>query len=220
MNSPRDCCLCSQIAGNPENDLIGRLLPQLPYERRVAMESQSFAVIPSLGPIVGGHVLLCPKSHTKNLACVPPKLNDEFQQLKKHLTRILEDLYQGPVHCFEHGSARLTGRILCTVDHAHLHFLPVDVEIWRFLGNELEWTPVESSLLSLSRTIGDSEYLFYESPDGRAATALPTDDGFESQYLRRVFCKALGREYEWNWRDTPQPIDVHLTFRSIFAAAS
>ncbi len=92
MRSPDECCLCSQIAGNPKNDLIGRLLPQLRYERRVAMETQSFAVIPSLGPIVSGHVLVCPKSHAKSLACVPPELDDEFQKLKERLTHVLEDL--------------------------------------------------------------------------------------------------------------------------------
>ncbi len=219
MRSPEDCCLCSQIAGNPENDLIGRLLPQLPYERRVAMETESFVVIPSLGPIASGHVLVCPKSHVKSLACVPPGLDDEFQQLKGRLTHILEDLYEAPVHCFEHGSARLNGRVLCTVDHAHLHLLPADVDIWGLLNGGPEWTPVESSLLAISSSVRDSEYLFYESPDHRAVTAIPDDDGFESQYLRRVFCEALKRESEWNWRDTPQPVDADLAFRAIHAAA-
>ncbi len=218
MRSSEDCCLCSQIAGNSENDLIGRLLPQLPYVRRVAMESPSFAVIPSLGPIVDGHVLICPKDHAKSLACVRPELDEEFQQLKERPTRVLEDLYRAPVHCFEHGSARSAERVLCTVDHAHLHLLPADVDVWHILDRESEWSPVESSLWALSRTVRDSEYLFYESPDHWAVTAFPAEDGFESQYLRRVFCEALGQQSKWNWRNTPQPVNADLAFRTIHAA--
>jgi hypothetical protein len=54
MGEKADCCLCSQIDGRRENDLISRLLIDQDYVRRVAMESKLFAVIPSL-------VLLCHK---------------------------------------------------------------------------------------------------------------------------------------------------------------
>ena len=60
MSNITACCLCSQIAGWEENDLISRLLGGDTYVRRVPFESESFALVPSLGPLVPGHTLLCP----------------------------------------------------------------------------------------------------------------------------------------------------------------
>ena len=60
MLKTTECCLCNQIAGEEANDLIARLLQGEPYVRRVMLESRSFAAIPSLGPLVSGHTLLCP----------------------------------------------------------------------------------------------------------------------------------------------------------------
>jgi hypothetical protein len=68
MLKTTECCLCSQIAGEEFNDLIARMLNGEPYVRRVMLESRSFAAIPSLGPLVSGHPLLCPRMHVRSFA--------------------------------------------------------------------------------------------------------------------------------------------------------
>src|SRR3954464_12290217 len=115
-----DCCICSQIEGQPDGDLVARLLPSQPYVRRVLLETDGFAAIPSLGPLTPGHSLLCPKSHTPSFASLDPRLEEELDHARVALSADLGDLYGGEVHVFEHGMSAATGRVLCTVEHAHL----------------------------------------------------------------------------------------------------
>src|SRR5262245_58804025 len=138
MNNNR-CCICSQILGDATNDLVARLIDPDTYVRRVPVESESFAVIPSVGPLVEGHVLLCPKHHFKSFAQIPTGLEDEFAVMKKQLSRLLAETYGQRVHCFEHGSAKKAQQPMCTVEHAHLHFVPTNAQIWPDIQDRVEW---------------------------------------------------------------------------------
>ncbi len=64
----------------------------------------------------------------------------------------------------------------------------------------------------MNQASGGSEYLFYEAPNGEAILAVGKRDGFESQYIRKVFANALGKNDQWNWRIYPSPMDVEETF--------
>src|SRR5438067_4194918 len=111
------CCICSQIVGDATNDLVAQLIDSHNYVRRVPLESESFAVIPSVGPLVSGHVLLCPKRHFRSFAQIPTMLEDEFAAMKKRLSAVLAEAYGRPVHYFEHGSAKKAQQPMCTVEH-------------------------------------------------------------------------------------------------------
>jgi diadenosine tetraphosphate (Ap4A) HIT family hydrolase len=215
MPNVNDCCLCSQIRGDESNDLINRLLPVAPYVRRVSWESQHFAVIPSLGPLAPGHMLLCPKEHMKNMACLPGAYDNELYAAKRALSEKLSDLFGLPVHLFEHGSPKESARVVCTVDHAHLHFVPAEVEVWEEVRNEVRWLSVAPVPRALRSEAGSREYLYYESPDGRAYVTSSEDSMFESQYMRRAFARAIGNGSEWNWRDNLRAAEVHEAYVSV-----
>src|SRR5688572_12186636 len=125
MPAISECCLCSQIEGRRENDLIARLLPDQPYARRILLESASFAVIPDVGALVPGYSLLCPKAHIRSFASLDPRLDAEYETMKAELKAALRDRYGNGVVIFEHGMAASGGRVVCTVDHAHMHFVPL-----------------------------------------------------------------------------------------------
>jgi len=219
MRNVMNCCLCSQIAGHKENDMISRLLGDTGYVRRVAIESENFAVIPSIGPLVPGHTLLCPKLHVKNMACLQAECTGDYQVFKERLISTLECLFDAPVHCFEHGSAGNSSRIICSVDHAHLHLLPARVDVWESLHEQFHWVSISPSLDELRATTLEREYLYYESPNREAFVTFSESGEFESQYMRRLFAKALGRTQEWNWRENPFPAEVDRSFRILFSAS-
>jgi ATP adenylyltransferase len=213
MLKTQECCLCSEVAGEESNDLIASMLHGEPYVRRVMLESGSFAAIPSLGPLASGHTLLCPKMHVRSFARLEPSFQTEYQVIKNELRRALSQRYDSDIHLFEHGMAATGDRVMCTTDHAHLHFVPLprscDVDGLK----HLPWTEFDGSLGELAQWSQGREYILYETPDGGCRLLLARERSFESQYMRKLFAQSLGRGENWNWRDDPDPRSADETWR-------
>jgi len=218
------CCLCSQIAGQKAGDLISNLLCEEGYIRRVAFETENFAIVPSLGPIAPGHVLLCPKKHVSSFARLAPEfgraasgMSAEWDWLSRRLATTLETLYSAPIHRFEHGSGADGSHIACTVDHAHFHFLPARVDVLAELLGDSIWEATSSDISSWTHAAGDQEYLYYESYTGAALLAAK-QGRYKSQHMRQIFARALGGDLEWNWRTSPKPHIADQMYRDIAQA--
>jgi hypothetical protein len=110
-------------------------------------------------------------------------------------------------------------RVLCTVEHAHLHLLPAQVSVMNML-DQYHSLAVSAGLAGLRILAATEEYVFYESPRGDRRLIRASDQLFESQHLRRVFADALGRACDWNWRDLMNAADAHQTFEKLLAAAA
>lgn len=213
------CCICSQIRGDRTADLISLSIGEQRYVRRVPLETAVCAVIPSLGPIAPGHSLVCPKRHVRSMARLESDEAREAWEFRAVACEVLRRMTSAPVHIFEHGAARCGGRTLCTVDHAHLHLLPADVDVVDRLASELPWRGVEPCLEAIAAAVGDGEYLYYETPDGRSFVLPAAEVRCESQYLRRVFAEALGLRRHWNWRRAMALDEVERTFAAFAGAA-
>ena len=215
MPNPRDCCICSQIEGRAAGDLIARLLPGRRYVRRVMVESDSFAVIPSLGPLAPGHSLLCPRRHIRSFTQLTPDLDREYERVKRSLRRRLAALYEAEVHVFEHGMADGRGRTLCTVDHAHVHFVPLPQSCAAPAEPDRDprWMPFDGSLPKLRSIAAGREYIVYETGTGSARILAGEAGELESQYMRKVLARALGRSDEWDWRAEPDAAAADAAWR-------
>lgn len=210
-----ECALCDQIAGNPAGDLLYGVLGG-PYKRRIILENAHFAVIPSIGPLAVGHVLLVPKTHLRRLADVPFALHSVYESFLTETVSLLEQTFVTPIHRFEHGSNTRATKIPCTVAHAHLHLLPARLTLWGRLTEEYEWE--QTARAALQRAVGTGEYLYYESPEGRAGVVLERPGGFPSQYLRQLFAEQLGVA-EWNWRKDARAHQLAETYARLTETA-
>jgi ATP adenylyltransferase len=180
-------------------------------KRQIVLESRHFAVVPSLGALAPGHVLLIPKAHLIRLASVPADLADEYARFQQEAVRQLETTFGLPVHRFEHGADTAATRVPCTIQHAHLHLLPAEADIRAHL--DADWHRLDPS--RLGRAAGSGEYLYYQVPAG--AAWLARGEPFPSQYLRKVFAEALGVP-EWNWRRDHRKAVVRETYDRLRAA--
>jgi diadenosine tetraphosphate (Ap4A) HIT family hydrolase len=213
MLKTTECCLCSQLAGEESNDLIARMLEGEPYVRRVMLESESFAAIPSLGPLASGHSLLCPKMHVRSFAQLEHRLHDEYQVIKNDLRRALSYRYASPIHLFEHGMAVTGDRIVCTTDHAHMHFVPLPRSCKVDGIEQSPWVEFDGSLKQLTELSQGGEYILYEPPDGICRLLNAGERSFDSQHMRKLLSRAIGRSENWNWRDNPDPRSADQTWR-------
>jgi len=207
--APTVCHLCAQIAGEPAADLIHRLLCPAVYKRAVCLETADFAIIPSIGPLVPGHVLVTPKRHVRSFASLPVWHAGAGEALAAGLAKELGAMYDQPVHMFEHGSARSGNAIACSVEHAHLHVVPTAAQVWPLIQSAGAWRELRAD--PLSTIVADQEYLLYEHPNGKRFVLLTNENPIASQFMRQAFAWALGTPQLWDWRLYPRSEEILST---------
>jgi diadenosine tetraphosphate (Ap4A) HIT family hydrolase len=190
------CDFCNELSGSARNS-FARIYKGHP-ESRILLRSRESVVIPSLGQIVEGYLLVLPIDHWKALGDLTEPRLDEFAATSERVGNILKNQY-GPYILFEHG-ARTEGAGGCGIYHAHLHATPLGaipdpVET-------LKATYPYTELVRLSelskKSAGMSSYLFYQ--DSKARVYLFNSGPLPSQYMRKLLADALN-EKDWNWRE-------------------
>src|SRR5262249_7419217 len=141
-------------------------------------------------------------------------LQAEYAGAAQRLAALLGAAYQQPVVFFEHGTARDGARVMCTVDHAHLHMLPLPAAFAPEVLSDPAWVPFDGSVQTLPEVVGAADYLVFGAARAAWVRVAPPS-GFESQYLRREIAQALGRAERWNWRTFPDPQAADETWRRL-----
>jgi ATP adenylyltransferase len=198
------CTLCSELAGEIEGNLFRSYFTDHELRSRVISETENFVAIPSLGQIVEGYLLICTRAHYLSMgsALLKKPLADELATFKNRLKRHLYKLYGSKCIVFEHGPASPTNRAGCCTDHAHVHLVPVDVDlITPHKSMSLEWIECGDEELKQYAARGDA-YLYFENADGRRFSAA-ANFRVPSQLFRRLLANAIGRYDDWDWRQTP-----------------
>jgi ATP adenylyltransferase len=174
-------------------------------------ESDNFIVLPSLGALVEGWLLLVPKSHFICFGALPESLIAEMKELKATVCSSVSKAY-GNVAAFEHGPHKESLRLGCGVDHAHLHVVPIpfDLEsaVAPFLPPATHWLAAGAQECH-DAYLRREDYLYLEQPIGVGRIA--THDDFGGQLFRRGIAAALGLPDEYNWREHSHLSNVAAT---------
>ena len=134
------------------------------------LESRNFVVVPTVGMIVPGWLLLLTKEHVPNMATIPASWHAEMSDLLRQAKALLSRHFSPPF-VFEHG-ADPKHKVNCgsCVDHAHLHLIPsthhAQIETDILAAHEFFSVPDLNKLSDLR--FGDTGYLYYESIAGQA----------------------------------------------------
>src|SRR6266478_4778425 len=176
------CDFCNEPSGGRENS-FGRLYGTHP-ESRVLFRSDNFAVIPSLGQIVEGYLLVLPIEHFKAVGDLSDHYLDEFVVVSREVGKILRDQY-GPYIFFEHGT-RSEGVGGCGISHAHLHAVPLppSLDPVDTLKAKFPYKPMRDLTEIREQSEGMSAYIFYQ--DSNSRTYLFDTGNLASQYMRRT----------------------------------
>ena len=188
--SCRFCAIASGAALDPRVDE-----PWLEDEQHVA--------IASVGALVPGWSLVVPKSHGYNLAS--HYKSAEFHRFVQLAVSRIEERY-GPVVVFEHGSVEPDSATSCGTAHAHLHLVPVALDLAAAALKGDSTLPWRSALITeVSDAVGDDEYLFVANRyDGEAtAGTLTTLAIGRSQFFRRLIASHLGCPDKFDYKQFP-----------------
>lgn len=201
------CCLCDQFAGRAAGDLLHRHLGGT-YEERLRRIEGGFALLPSVGALVPGHLLLCPEQHLRSFREPGASQLADVERRVDEVAAALTRATGRRVSCFEHGDAPGVSRVSCSVSHAHLHLVPAGKSLINGAQQLAEWMQIES-LADLPSTIGEHEYLMLKEADLLLVAKAP-EAGHPSQLLRRLVADSVGTPEAWNWREHPN----HLLTRA------
>lgn len=180
----------------------------------VLKETKNFYVIPSIGPIVEGYLLICSKKHFPSCGNLPIKLYPEFEKLKREVQRVFLKVYQGFTF-FEHGKTKACAHngndAHCF--HAHLHALPTDIDILEVLTKNLGKPIRISSLKEIPNYLQDSPYLYYEIRENKYLWSAPID--LRQQFFRWLIAEKLGIPQKADWKLNPDWEGTYKTYSNL-----
>jgi ATP adenylyltransferase len=159
----------------------------------VLYRSEHLIVMPTLGPLAEGHVMICPADHYPAIAAMPAGWYSELERAQAWVEDRFGQHYPEPVTYFEHGMAAVAGRGGCCIDHAHLHAVATSADFFP-ARRVRRWDEVHDWQ---ART--QMPYVYYQR--GAERLLLEADGPVPSQWLRRRLGHALGEP--WDWRTHP-----------------
>jgi ATP adenylyltransferase len=185
---------------------------------RMLFRSSSYFVVPSVGALVRGHVLLVPKSHYYSVGEIPEPELREFEFLVSRVRTIILNTF-GSCSAFEHGCVQGSGKGGACIDHAHLHLLPFPTDLGSQISRNFGPGVDIQSYSDLRQFVNKRvSYLYYEAPDGAArAFVAPL---VPSQYFRQLIFATDRRIDNWDWRRDPRLSVVMGTYTSLLEAFS
>jgi ATP adenylyltransferase len=200
------CRLCSNLIPHASSEVWDTPL----------FQSANFVAVPSLGALVEGWLLLIPKRHVLSLGSLPDSMHEELNEFKGLLYVALTQYY-GEVCAFEHGPSKEKSAVGCGVDHAHLHIVPMtldlSIEVTPYLPAGVTWAPADLRDCQNAHQRG-LDYLYFEQPtNGRGRIAMGRELG--SQLFRRAIAAHLEIPEEYNWREHAQVPNILETIKVI-----
>jgi ATP adenylyltransferase len=178
----------------------------------VLFDSPNFAVVPTVGAIVEGWLLIVTKQHALCMGAIDSRHYSELNSIKEFATKLIIEQY-GSAVVFEHGPAKCGQTTGCGTDHAHLHIVPVEQSLIDGIPNvtleTFEWERVHGIEVTKQYFTSSIPYLYVEQPLGEPKISSASQA--PSQLFRKVIANQNCCSTKSNWRDYPMTENVLAT---------
>lgn len=177
-------------------------------------QTKNFYLIPSIGPIIEGYLLLCTKKHYSSCENLPPKLYPEFISLKEKVKNIFNTDFGGYTF-FEHGKTKGCGQNGDSAHcfHTHLHALPTSIEILPILTDKLGKGTKISGFQEIQNILEDEPYLYYETNNTLYLWKAPKN--LRQQFFRSILAEQLGVPERASWKENPNWEETKGTYQKL-----
>lgn len=195
------CSFCQELQNELDNNFFEMYLKErfnkVGLSSRIIGETKHFSVMPMVGPLVPGYLLIVPKKHVESISLLSTCELEELFQIKNDIQDIFEKYY-GKSIVYEHGALTHTLRGGCCSDHAHLHIVAIEANVSDILIRNFK----VRYLLDLRGIDIQKEeyspYLYYE--DKYRKSMIMNVEIIESQYIRKLLASKIGdtKHIFWN----------------------
>lgn len=211
LNDKSECRLCREI--NNKNIILNL---KLGISNTVLAKNGDWLVLPALGSVVPGYIMIVNVNHSyHSIACCPDAQLQKLEETICLCKKSLKKIYHSNCILFEHGVLTETMIGSNSVDHVHLHILPIELDLYNtFCHEETQqfYGFDELKRIALKNNIA---YLFYENQYGKRFYIKDKNGIFPSQFFRRQVAMAVGKSEEWNWRIFPHYEEFLNTYNSL-----
>jgi ATP adenylyltransferase len=176
---------------------------------RILYETDNFIVLPTIGPFVEGYLLTIPKEHYLSMASLPKHLYLELEDVQNRVKEVLTENYSSPLF-YEHGPNQ-ESNAGCCVDHAHVHALPVQIDLVKLVNEELSSEQIDT--YAEFNEI-DYPYLFIEGNNDEKHV-FKLDHLIPPQYLRQIIAEQLGFPEKYDWKTHPFVSNLLRTLKTL-----
>jgi len=167
---------------------------------RILLQTPNFVVFPTLGCFVKGYLLIATRFHYVGIGQIPTTLHQELEGVQQKVRDVLSANYGITPVFFEHGPALCGNKGGGCIVHAHLHALPVKVDILEDISSRFECLQVNDFGYTQALHAQGIPYLFWQNADGKRFVAKVTEI-LPAQFIRRIIAEKLGIPERWNWRN-------------------
>lgn len=178
-------------------------------------ETKNFIVMPSLGSLVEGWLLITPKSHVLNSTQLKENERLELNDLITKYSKASSDLFEKNVAVFEHGAVYQDSIIGCGIDHAHVHIVPVDFDMEAQVKNS------ENTFMELNDFISIVDfYKNHPKNDDKPYWVFSVNNGpvqftntmkHTSQFFRKVIATAINSPESFDYKKSTSNKNVITT---------
>jgi diadenosine tetraphosphate (Ap4A) HIT family hydrolase len=194
--------------------LVAPARPIWKEAEKILVQSERFALIPDISPLLVGHSLLMTKEHINSFSQLPPSWMHEFAEVRteaiSHVTRIA-----GSPLLFEHGSAGAVVRSGVCIQHAHIHLIPSRAPVNEWMEELGEVEEIGSAFQQLPSFVTTPDYLCYEDQDGHGYLLRSFGLPIPCQFIRRKLAHHFSLP-SWNWKAVffrdPQVVAERVTW--------
>ena len=184
VDLPRKCELCEAVE-MAQRGLVGHSLENTPL-----LTTDRFVVMPCIGPLFVGHVMVVSKAHFPSLAGMGGAAIDEYHRLAATV-RGSSPTFAGGFLEAEHGAVEGDCGGACVV-HAHVHWIPSVGSYADMFDGVLDVLGTELESLADTRL----PYAFLRGDDKKIR--LHDARGIPVQMVRHTICSIVGSsETDW-----------------------
>ena len=165
---------------------------------RELLTTDDFAIVPAVGALMPGYLMLLTRDHYPSMAVLPGELWPCLGELMDQVADVCETVFKSPALIFEHGAvgeASLSAG--GCIDHAHFQVMPTRLEFFEAVSKDLDLRPIRNlEKLRLFAT-ASAPYFYLRRQDGKQFVSLTP--GLPSQFARQVVARMLGSPDRWDY---------------------
>lgn len=173
-----------------------------PFNGMLIRRTKNFNLLADTFPVMPGHVMISSRDHYGCAGEIPLELQFELNTIKGDVASSMRKKY-GKAIFYEHGRAGCCMALNpdgSRCEHFHLHALPVDIDISKYLEKNFDVIKMLEYNSIFENFYSYGNYLFFENNFGDKYFYVADGAIVDAHLLRTLVCRELMVSERSNWQ--------------------